>query len=90
MREPIVTAIGSKEILTAVLVLFFLFARDLGIRIPEDTKLQIILVVTLVGGVIAGWYARNRSTPVAAPTLPEGTIVTTTTATGQTTGQTTV
>lgn len=88
--EPIVNAVGVKEILTAAVVLAFLFARDFGVIIPEDTKLQIILVVTLVGGALAAWWARQRATPVSAPRLPEGTTVTTTTATGQTTGTTTV
>lgn len=88
--EPIISANGIKEILTAVVVLVFLFSRDLGITIPQDTQLQIILVVTLLGGAVATWYARNRATPVEAPRLPEGTVVTVTTDKGTPTGTTTV
>lgn len=73
--EPILSAVGVKEILTAIVILAFLFARDLGIDIAEDTKLQVILVVTLAGGAVAAWYARDRATPVAAPSLPAGTSV---------------
>lgn len=88
--EPILNAVGLKEILTAVVILVFLFARDLGIVIPEDTKLQVILVVTLAGGAIAALYARNRSTPNDAPRVAEGTTVTVTNSKGTTTGTTTV
>lgn len=88
--EPIVSSIFTKEALTAIVILFFLFARDLGFYIQEDTKLQTILVVTIVGGAIAGVYARNRSTPTASPALPSGTTVTTTDAAGRATGTTTV
>lgn len=87
--EPILNAVGLKEILTAVVILAFLFARDVGIVIPEDTKLQVILVVTLVGGAAAAWYARRKATPVAAPKLPEGTTVTVTNSAGNPTGTTT-
>ena len=42
--EPIINAVGIKEILTAIVVLVFLFSRDLGFDIPQDTQLQVILV----------------------------------------------
>mgnify|MGYP000066448110 CR=1 FL=1 len=88
--EPIINAVGIKEILTAIVVLVFLFSRDLGFDIPQDTQLQVILVVTLLGGAAAAYYARTKATPVEAPRLPEGTIVTVTTDKGTPTGTTTV
>lgn len=88
--EPILRAILTKEGITSVVILLFLFARDAGINLAEDTKLQILLVVTLVGGALAGSYARDRSTPIASPRLPEGTVVKTTDQSGTTTGTTKV
>lgn len=70
--EPITTAVGVKETLTVVVVLLLMIARDLGVQIPEDTKLQIVLAVTIVGGALATWYARSRSTSTASPKLEVG------------------
>ena len=88
--EPILRAILTKEGITAIVILLFLFARDVGINLAEDTKLQILLVVTLVGGTLAGGYARDRSTSNISPRLAEGTVVTTTDQAGTTTGTATV
>jgi hypothetical protein len=73
--QPIWAALLTKESLTAVVILFMLVSRDLGFAIPQDTQLQIILVVTLVGAAAAGKWAKDRSTPTAAPQLQSGTTV---------------
>jgi hypothetical protein len=73
--QPIWAALLTKETLTSIVILFFLVSRDLGFNLAEDTKLQIILVVTIVGGAAAGKWARDRSTPVASPQVPAGTEV---------------
>jgi hypothetical protein len=76
-REPVRTATGISAAVVAILTVFFLLARDMGIAIAQDTQAAITAAATIIALFLANEWARNRATPTAAPVLAAGTQVTT-------------
>lgn len=87
MTQPV--GIGAAVVVFVNSVLAMLVMLDV-IVLDEKQVAAVNLVVVNGVALIAALYARWKSTPVAAPTLKEGTQVKVTDATGKRIGTTTV
>jgi hypothetical protein len=78
MSEPVIAGLAPALITGAVAALANL-ALAFGLTITQAQVNAInaaVLPVMLVMAALGTWWARRKSTPVASPTLPQGTTVT--------------
>lgn len=85
--EPTAKAQAVKELVSAAVKALVIFG--VVTMTTEQFGVLMILVDAMLAAVLV-LFVRPRVTPVKSPQLPEGTTVTTTDATGRTTGTTTV
>lgn len=92
MREPVILGLAPAlvtGIITAIVNVLKAFGVADITQAQVDALNAAAIAIMLVLAALGTWYARDRSTPTAAPKLPEGTVVTTTSpSTGETTGAT--
>jgi len=79
-REPVAISVAFGTVVASAVALAALLWPE---RLTPELQAAIIVLANSSIALVVALFARDNSTPVAAPTLPAGTTVTVETAEGQ-------